>query len=897
MPPVSLEMEAPPPPPPPAEEAGGGGGNDELPMLWCPAQDAVDGMAYGSESRPGAQRRRRGGGGSAVGVAARAKTLRSFFGLVQRSMGSGPPQRGAPESFDAAAEKETHVGEGLGDVSATGKGQQADGAPRGPLAARAAHRVLDPRGRRVLLWDRVFVVVNVLAGLTLTAVRVGDASTAAAALASVFVDPLFFYAPVVSGSLCIYVPAALRPPLTALRSVLDAFWLVHIALQFWLPVEVTLPAQFGRPYDQRVLVSNFRVVVQHYLCGPFWLDVLAALPLPQVYMNAVIPQLGSASEGVRVAVRLSSLLQLGPRVARLLPSLAKMRDLLGVIVKNSWAGAAYNLVFYILASHVIGAIWYAFSVQRIDYCWRRYCHRQQGSPAGSCRSAFFDCGEAGSPARSRWLGSDSWAAIAASCRDGPDLFDYGIYTPAVASHIVQDATFCNRLFYSLRWGLVNLSTLGQGLFPTPSVAQGLACIGLVILGLLLFSHLIGGMQTYLASTTLRLEEARVKRRDVKSWMQHRQLPRMFRERINRFEEYKFMATRGADEEQLVMNLSPDIRRDVKRHLALDLVLKVPLFSEMEDSVLDAICERLKAAIFVEGTTLLREGDPLPCMFFFVSGKVESVTTNGGRSGFHTQGLLGPGDFCGEELLTWALDPNQSTQLPSSTRTIIVLKECEAFSLGVDDLLYVTDHMGRIHTRRLRHMYRYYSHLWRHWAAGVIQTRWHRYKQRQVDTIRREEEQAALQAAVLEAAASAAAGERLTNEPGVAAAAHIAMFAKSTMRTWRKKRVVDALRDDVDAAQRRPSEPAFLYNSSSESDGDDSDNNSHNNMAVETPVAMFYSSRLPQVRRVPTTGPLNYIPPRSGFLGVPRTNAAVPGRLGHEMGRRSHVSNVPKSGLL
>lgn len=81
-------------------------------------------------------------------------------------------------------------------------------------------------------------------------------------------------------------------------------------------------------------------------------------------------------------------------------------------------------------------------------------------------------------------------------------------------------------------------------------------------------------QTYLQSTSLRIEEMRVKRRDAEQWMSHRLLPEDLRERIRRHEQYKWQETRGVDEECLIRNLPKDLRRDIKHHLCIALLKRV-----------------------------------------------------------------------------------------------------------------------------------------------------------------------------------------------------------------------------------------------------------------------------------------------------------------------------------
>ncbi|THU66334.1 hypothetical protein C4D60_Mb05t13060 [Musa balbisiana] len=309
-------------------------------------------------------------------------------------------------------------------------------------------------------------------------------------------------------------------------------------------------------------------------------------------------------------------------------------------------------------------------------------------------------------------------------------FNYGIFQNALTNEAFS-TEFIKKYFYCLWWGLQNLSSYGQTLTTSTFIGETLFAILIAILGLILFAHLIGNMQTYLQSMTVRLEEWRLKRRDTEEWMRHRQLPHHLRERVRRFVQYKWLATRGVDEESILQALPADLRRDIQRHLCLDLVRRVPFFSQMDDQLLDAICERLVSSLSTEGTYIVREGDPLTEMLFIIRGRLESSTTDGGRTGFFNSITLRPGDFCGEELLAWALLPKSTVNLPSSTRTVIALVEVEAFVLRAEDLKFVANQFRRLHSRKLQHTFRFYSHHWRTWGACFIQAAWRRYKRRKM----------------------------------------------------------------------------------------------------------------------------------------------------------------------
>lgn len=150
---------------------------------------------------------------------------------------------------------------------------------------------------------------------------------------------------------------------------------------------------------------------------------------------------------------------------------------------------------------------------------------------------------------------------------------------------------------------------------------------------------------------------------------------------------------------------------------------------MDDQLLDAICERLVSSLSTQGTYIVREGDPVSEMLFIIRGTLESSTTNGGRTGFFNTTTLRPGDFCGEELLAWALLPRSTLNLPSSTRTVRSLAEVEAFALRAEDLKFVANQFRRLHSKKLQHTFRYYSHHLRTWAACFIQAAWRRHKKR------------------------------------------------------------------------------------------------------------------------------------------------------------------------
>ncbi|OIV89807.1 hypothetical protein TanjilG_29899 [Lupinus angustifolius] len=563
-------------------------------------------------------------------------------------------------------------------------------------------RILDPGSEIVLKWNRVFIV---------------------SCLVALFIDPLYFYLPSVRGnkrSSCVRTDLMLRIVVTFLRTIADVFYLLHLIIKF----RTAYVAPSSRVFGRGELVMDPKKIARRYIRSDFFIDFIATLPLPQMVIWFIIPATRSSlADHKNNALALIVLLQYVPRLYLIFPLSSQIIKATGVVTKTAWAGAAYNLLLYMLASHVLGASWYLLSVDRYTTCWKSIC-KTESNPENCLR--YLDCSFYNDKQRNIWANSTN---VFYRCDPSNTIvFQYGLFENAVKKHVVS-SNFIRKYFYCLWWGLQQLSSYGQNLQTSTFIGETSFAILISIFGLVLFAHLIGNMQTYLQSITIKLEEWRLKRRDTEEWMSHRQLPEDLRRCVRRFIQYKWLATRGVDEETILRALPADLRRDIQCHLCLDLVRRVPFFSQMDDQLLDAICERLVSSLSTVGTYIVREGDPVTEMLFIIRGRLDSSTTNGGRTGFFNSTILRPGDFCGEELLSWALLPKSTTNLPSSTRTVKATSEVEAFALRAEDLKFVANQFRRLHSKKLQHTFRFYSHHWRTWASCFIQAAWRRYKKR------------------------------------------------------------------------------------------------------------------------------------------------------------------------
>ncbi|KAL1347101.1 hypothetical protein HN51_020616 [Arachis hypogaea] len=578
-------------------------------------------------------------------------------------------------------------------------------------------KVLDPQGPLLQKWNKIFVIICVMA---------------------ISVDPLFLYIPVINEEKkCLSLDKRLEIVACALRTFFDLFYIIRILFQF----RTGFIAPSSRVFGRGELIHDTKAIVIRYLCSDFIIDILSIIPLPQMYILAILPIPSSTFPyKVKNMLKFTILAQYVPRLLRLYLLFKEVTSTCGILTETAWAGAAYNLFLYMLASHVVGAFWYLFSIEAEVRCWHKVVKFHNYSSY-----VYLSCGGMANnnPQVQLLLSKDNYCQL-----ESPDdikdqsVFNFGIYTQALMAHIVGSSTdFPQKFFFCFWWGFRNLSSLGQNLLCSTYIGENIFAILIAIFGLVLFSSLIGNMQKYLQSTTVRVEEMRIKRRDAERWMSHRMLPDSIRERIRRYLQYKWQQNRGVEEEALIRNLPKDLRRDIRRHLCLKLLTRVPMFENMNKQLLDAMCDRLKPVLYTEKSYIVCEGDPVDEMLFIMRGNLRTATTNGGRTGFFNSSELRAGDFCGEELLTWALDPNCTPSLPISTRTVETISEVEAFALMADDLKFVASQFRRvINSKQLQHTFRFYSLQWKTWAACFIQAAWRRYRKKKAERVLREAEE-------------------------------------------------------------------------------------------------------------------------------------------------------------
>ncbi|KNA18701.1 hypothetical protein SOVF_067680 [Spinacia oleracea] len=570
--------------------------------------------------------------------------------------------------------------------------------------------VLDPRATWVQEWNKIFLLVCVT---------------------GLFVDPLFVYAlSITEAYLCVFVDGWFAIMVTVLRCMTDVLHVWNMWLQFKMAKHPPYKDDNGgasrvlghKTFATKVAFGYFKAR------NGFFFDLYVILPLPQIVLWVVIPFMlrRGSTNGVITVLLIMFVFQYLPKIYHSVCLLRRMQKYSGYVFGTVWWGFALNIIVYFVASHAAGACWYLLGIQRVTECLKKQCSQMQGCSSRllSSQQPIYYGGNFFIKGHDRHFWASNTPART-NCLKTYDNYEYGAYKWVI--YLVSNNNRFEKILMPIFWGLMTMSTFGN-LESTAEWLESLFVIIVLTTGLLLVTMLIGNIKVFLHATTSKKQAMQLRMRNIEWWMKRRKLPYKLKQRVRIYEWQRWAATRGVDECEMIRNLPEGLRRDIKYHLCLDLVKQVPLFQHMDDLVLENICDRVKSLVFTKGETITKEGDPVQRMLFIVRGHLQSSQFL--RDGVKSCCMLGPGNFSGDELLSWCLRRPFIERLPPSSSTLVTLETTEAFGLEAQDVKYVTQHFRYTFVNeKVKRSARYYSPGWRTWAAVAIQLAWRRYKHR------------------------------------------------------------------------------------------------------------------------------------------------------------------------
>ncbi|BFG36176.1 hypothetical protein CerSpe_224500 [Prunus speciosa] len=496
---------------------------------------------------------------------------------------------------------------------------------------------------------------------------------------AVSLDPLLLYSLILNDDRkCVVVDTKLEKIAIVLRSLADLLYIGPIIICCILNnISLRIPPD----------TADF---------GFYAVFILAALPVPQIAILVFFPTLRALRALNRMRIMNSLiLLQYVPRIYPIYRHCKDINDrhrkyfheeesiriVLSYISKQEhkrWVPGLFNFILYILASHVFGAFWYFFSIQRQIECWGYACQSENG-----CEFRIFYCDDDGT-LRNVTLLNDLCPINPSNAK----VFDFGIYLDAVQSGMLGSTDFLRKVLQCFSWGVRNLSSFGSNLKSSMNAWETLFVVFISISGLILFIYLLGHLQIFMQGTN---REYWILLKMWKIWpdiglmLDEYGLSNAFWD-IKKIVRGQFLQDEDLAVENIFSILPSEVQDIIKRHLLLPKLKEVPTLQGIDQYVSDEkFLKHLEQVMYDGGNYIIREGEPLDMMIFISRGSVLTDNTTSTGHGGGGSGCLTGGDFYGQELISWAATSTSLSHLPISNKTLKSLEKVEVFAIRASAL--------------------------------------------------------------------------------------------------------------------------------------------------------------------------------------------------------------------
>ncbi len=220
----------------------------------------------------------------------------------------------------------------------------------------------------------------------------------------------------------------------------------------------------------------------------------------------------------------------------------------------------------------------------------------------------------------------------------------------------------------LYWCISTLSSVGYGDIVPKSTAEQAYAIGVMIVGVAMYSYIIGNVAAILAG----IQPARTRYKEnmdrLSSFMRYRNIPSSLQKRIQEYFSYTWDKTLGYDESRVISELPPTLMTEVQLFLKRDVISKVPYFKGASEELVREIALQMRPVVYMPGDVVFRAGDRATDMYFISRGSVEVIS----KDGVTVFATLTDGDFFGEMALVLET---------SRTASVRALEYCDLYALG------------------------------------------------------------------------------------------------------------------------------------------------------------------------------------------------------------------------
>eukprot|EP00794_Sanderia_malayensis_P017353 gene17353-19086_t len=335
-------------------------------------------------------------------------------------------------------------------------------------------------------------------------------------------------------------------------TIVEVFFIIDIIINFRTTY---IDKKSGR------IITNKKLIAQHYLKGWFIVDFLAALPFEALYFT-------NHSWGFLVSLlkcgRLLRLFRIARRISRYIEYTAALLGLL--------------MFSFALLGHWFACIWYAIGYEELK-------NQEQ----------------------SGWLYG---------------LGDQ-MGRPYVNNSISTGPSKGDAYISSLYFILTSFTTVGFGNIAPNTAAEKIFSVIVLLLGALMQSAIFGNMTAIIQKLYSVRARFHAKANEIKQFVRLHRIENDLKRRIEDYFLTHWSVSKGVDTDEMLESFPSELRADICLHMFKNF-LGMQCFSGTSRGCCRLLSLKVKRVFFGPGELILKEKDAIDAIFFVNSGTIEIV---------------------------------------------------------------------------------------------------------------------------------------------------------------------------------------------------------------------------------------------------------------------------------
>lgn len=192
------------------------------------------------------------------------------------------------------------------------------------------------------------------------------------------------------------------------------------------------------------------------------------------------------------------------------------------------------------------------------------------------------------------------------------------------------------------------------------------------------------------------QEVQWKVRALKKWMSERKIPKTFQTRVSEHCHELWISRTRFEIAEVFRDVPPSMRLNLAIFLYGQNVANIPLFRDLGDAVIGALCSVVHPIYVLRGQDVITEGQPGSEFYMLLRGELEVL--KGSQNGATTRlGFLSEGSFFGETAIL------SDTGSECRTRTVVALTDSELIFITRDEVFKLAESFPELEARLRRFM--------------------------------------------------------------------------------------------------------------------------------------------------------------------------------------------------